>query len=552
MTDPITSTRREVLLAAAAGSAILGTAGSAASAADLAAARKKAARRKRRIIYNNDGDDIWTQGADTVEKFLAVRHDPLLDTQVDSVYYCTTQSFNLFTHGTRVAEQFLVREASFAHNNLGTFLRQGTDGLRMSCEFARRHGLEAIWTLRMNDIHDAFTPQFLSRWKKEDPRRIMSTPEAAGGFNDRRRLWTLADFEHPDVEPRLVAIVEEVLRNYPVDGIELDWLRAPLFFRSHYQGGEVTGAQRDRLTGIAAALRRVVLRESERQGKPFLLAARVPVSEALCRRVGIDVAAWLEAGLVDVLAISGGYVVFDQPMRELIQLGHRHDVPVTPCVSQSGLVYRAPRGNGEVCPPAAWAAAAQRCWDAGADGIYVFNLFAGPYSDWKDATGRGSAEAQKEYARTILRHVGAPGTLRKLDAAYAISDAGGHMPSHFWAKDAEEFSRALPLALPPGVPTELPPLVVAARREALRGRDPLELRVDLAGLPREARVDAALNGVPLESGLAPVPAAQVLRFRWPVRRADVRPGQNRLVLTPSGAGAQAVGVELWIERAAPA
>ncbi|MBM3459409.1 MAG: hypothetical protein FJX77_12870, partial [Armatimonadetes bacterium] len=279
----MTATRRELLLAAAAGSATLSIAGHPAAPApdaqELARLRKKAAHRRRRIIYNNDGDDIWTQGADTVEKFLAVRHEPLLGTQVDSIYYCTTQSFQLFTHGTRVAERFLVREGPFAHNNLATFLDQGTDGIRMSAEFAHRHGLETFWTLRMNDIHDAFTPLFLSRWKQEDPRRIMSTAAAAQGFQDRRRLWTLVDFEHPDVEPALVAMVEEVLRNYPVDGVELDWLRAPCYFRSHYEGHEVTSAQRARLTGIATALRRVVLRESERQGRPLLVGARVPVSE---------------------------------------------------------------------------------------------------------------------------------------------------------------------------------------------------------------------------------------------------------------------------------
>ena len=30
------------------------------------------------------------------------------------------------------------------------------------------------------------------------------------------RLWSLVDFEHPDVEPRLLAIIEEVLQNYDV------------------------------------------------------------------------------------------------------------------------------------------------------------------------------------------------------------------------------------------------------------------------------------------------------------------------------------------------
>lgn len=234
----MTTKRREFLQAIAAGSAALGvgwTCGEplqSAERAALDAARQQAVHRRRRVIYNNDGDDIWAAGADTPEKFLELRHTPLLGTQVDSIYYCTTQSFNLFTHATRIAEVFLSREASFADNNLQTFLDQQTDPLRISCEFAHQSGLESIWTLRMNDIHDAWTPQFVSQWKRDDPRRIMATLEATRSFNDRRRLWSLADFEHPDVEPRLLAIVEEVLRNYPVDGVELDFLRAPIYFRT--------------------------------------------------------------------------------------------------------------------------------------------------------------------------------------------------------------------------------------------------------------------------------------------------------------------------------
>ena len=267
----MTTTRREFLRAVAAGSAALGvgwTRGTpigAAERAALDAARRQAARRRRRVIFNNDGDDIWAKGADTVEKFLALHHEPLLGTQVDSIYYCTTQSFNLFTHATRVAEVFQSREGTFADNNLPKFLEQQTDGLRMSCGFARKHGLESIWTLRMNDIHDAWTPQFVPRWKQDDPRRVMAALADVSSFNDRRRLWSLVDFEHPDVEPRIVAIIEEVLCNYPVDGVELDFLRAPFYFRTTYEGKPATDKQVEVLTRLVASVRKMVLAESERR-----------------------------------------------------------------------------------------------------------------------------------------------------------------------------------------------------------------------------------------------------------------------------------------------
>ncbi len=69
------ATRCEFLQAVAAGSAALGGdwTGSppieAAERAALDAARKQAVHRRRRIIYNNDGDDIWAKGADSLKKF---------------------------------------------------------------------------------------------------------------------------------------------------------------------------------------------------------------------------------------------------------------------------------------------------------------------------------------------------------------------------------------------------------------------------------------------------------------------------------------------------
>ncbi|MBI1916505.1 MAG: hypothetical protein HYS12_17490 [Planctomycetes bacterium] len=534
----MSSTRRAFLHALAAGSAALGVgwAGGeplqAAERAALDAARRKASQRRRRIIYNNDGDDIWAKGADTAEKFLAFRHAPLLKTHVDSIYYCTTQSFNLFTHDTKTAEVFLSREGQFADNNLPKFLQKKTDALRLSANFARKHGLESVWTLRMNDIHDAWTPQFVSQWKKTDPRRIMSTLDKAKGFNDRRRLWSLVDFEHPDVEPRLLAILEEVLRNYPVDGVELDWMRAPFYFRSHYEGGTVTDKQVEVLTRLTRNIRKLVLRESERQGKPFLLAARVPVTLKLCRRIGIDIAGWLAGGLVDVLTLGGGYVVFDQPIEELIALAHKHQVPAYPCISQSGMGYRPPRSKGEPQPVEAWHAAALRFWEAGADGIYTFNLFPGP-----------GTEAERQYAVRVLKTIGSRETLRKAGRAFAISDAGAWMPPAFWAKDAEDFAGALPVPLSAKEATSVT-LVAAGRTEGFRA----ELRLDFTGLAEGTVPNVTFEGRRLAKPEKTEAVAGVRRFRFAVPADAVKAGKNAIGIQPTAGKAQLAGAELWLLR----
>lgn len=533
--------RREFLVGLIAGSAALGPDWcgdrrvEASEVAALDAARHQAAHRKRRVVFNNDGDDIWQKGADTVEKFLAARHTPLLKTHVDSIYYSTTQSFNFFTHDTKVAEVFRSKNGSFVGNNLTTFLEKGTDGLRMSCEFARQNGLESMWTLRMNDIHDAWTAEFRPKWKQDDPTRIMSTLEESQKFTDRRRLWSLVDFEHPDVEPRLLQIIEEVLANYPIDGIELDFLRAPFYFRTSFAGQPATPAQTEILTRLVQNVRKLVLRESTRQGKPFLLAARIPTTAEAGQRIGIDIQAWLQENLVDVISLGGGYITFDLPISKMVALAKKHDVPVYPCLSQSGLLYRPPRGKSTRQPPEAWFGAAARLWRDGADGIFTFNLFPGP------------GDVDRDYARKILRTIGSAETLNSQTLMYAISDAGEWMPSHFWAKDVAEFSQALPLELKANE---------FARRslnvpEDLSGAGfhvSAELRVDFSGLNTDSTPEilfGSANFGPTGDGRS---VAGVKRYVCQVPVQAIRQGPNRVMVKTAETGAKLIGAELWIKR----
>lgn len=535
-------TRRELLIGLATGSLAAGFTDSSSSLVNakeqeaLRDVRRKVARRRRRVIFNNDGDDIWVKVADTPEKFLDVRHTPLLGTHVDSIYYCTTQSFNKFTHDTQVAELFRSKSGRFVGNNLDTFLKQDTDGLRMSSEFARKHGLETIWTLRMNDIHDAWTQDFLSDWKRADPTRIMSTREESKRYTDRRRLWSLVDFEHPDVEPRLVEIIQEVLQNYDIDGVELDFLRAPFYFRTAFAGEAVTAMQIAVLTRLVRRIRSLILEESVRQNRVLLLAVRVPSTVALCRRIGIDIPTWLEEDLVDSLALGGGYVTFDLPVKELIELGHTHDIPVYPCLSQSGLLERPPRGGSERQASEAWLGAASRLWADGADGIYTFNLFPGP----------GTNE-DRAYARRVLSAIGSPEVLKASPIQYAISDAGWWMPSHYWAKDAADFTQALPLPLEQNEFTRTYMTVP----EDFRGADisvTAELRVDFTGLSESSTptvLFGSANFGPRSDGR---PVAGVRRFTCRVPLQAISQGRNRVMVKVADAGAKLAGAELWIRR----
>ena len=133
-----------------------GAAPAAEEGAQMRALRRQAAWRKRRLVFNNDGDDHLLNGAVSVEAFLAKRSTPLIGSQVDTVVYCTSRPFGMFTHNTRVGDVLRTVEGFAAGRNIvPELIEQGTDPLACMIEFCRGNGLEVIWSMRMNDTHDA-------------------------------------------------------------------------------------------------------------------------------------------------------------------------------------------------------------------------------------------------------------------------------------------------------------------------------------------------------------------------------------------------------------
>ena len=73
----------------------------------LKAERKRAAHRQRRMIMNNDGNDTrWPIAGEprTRETFINKRTAPLVGSHVDSIFYCTGCTFNLYRHHSEESE----------------------------------------------------------------------------------------------------------------------------------------------------------------------------------------------------------------------------------------------------------------------------------------------------------------------------------------------------------------------------------------------------------------------------------------------------------------
>ncbi|MBN1344405.1 MAG: hypothetical protein JXQ73_17080 [Phycisphaerae bacterium] len=496
--------------------------------------RKELAHRRRRIIFNDDGDDVWDPHAKTPEGFVGVRLKHMLDTQVDTLFYCTTQSFNYFTHNTKIGQVFLSRQAPFGNNNMQALMDAGTDPLRLAIEYAHKHGIEAVWTLRMNDIHDAFTPPLWPKWKTDHPDALLGRREDWAKFppGSQHRWWSGVDFARADVRRRTLELIEDVATDYDVDAIDLDWLRHPIHFRQTLLGKPVTRQQIELITGVVRDARKLAARIGDKRGRPILLSARVPMTITQGLYIGTDAETWLKEGLIDLLTIGGGYVPFSMPTGELASLARRHEVPVYPCISASGMTRRKPYGSGGIYGAQAWRATASNAFDAKADGVSLFNLFPQP-----------GADQHNELVRQVFSQAGEPATLAGKDKLFCLDNAA-HMAGCGYTNHIVPYAACLPKPVEPGKTLTV---TLPVGDDATRAKS-ITLRVQT---DKPAALEASLNGARVPLAAAPELDRQIA-LTWqtaPVTPSIVKRGANRFEVKMGGAADQGValtGLELMV------
>ena len=490
--------------------------------ARMKAQRTKARARKRRIIYNDDG--CYVAMFDTPEKFIAHRIRQTADTQVDALFLCTGVTGLFLSHFPKAGELIgeFVTDTSSKHArtitaSMKALEKSGHDPLALAVDFCREHDKEIFWSMRMNDIHDSLgsCDWLLPRYKREHPDWCLGKREDQKKLTmaDPRWWWTALNFEVPEVRDLVFRCFEDVCTRYDVDGIEMDWFRSPLFFPPTMEMKDVSPEHAAMMTDLARRIRDMTDRIGEKRGRPILVAARFPMGVERSLAIGLDVETWLEQDLIDVMTIGGGYspMAMASTVSRMVEVGHRHSVPVYPCISASGM-------TGEFGSIEAWRGAAANALRAGADGVLTFNFFP---------TRRDER----------LSQIGEIATLTGLDKVYGVDNIvvdryEGDLRPGLVKPDR------LPIALRPGatVTAKLPigEDVVAGAPAGKRPHVELRLRIDGALAGDEIAV--TVNGKAVPSGKwekRPTAEPEKCWIGFAPQPADVREGDNRVGVTLS-------------------
>lgn len=485
----------------------------------LRAARANLAGQPRRLMANNDGCDSLYFPRDlepTVQNFLDRRTSLLAGSQVGAISYCTISSgFGQFTHDTKVGAVLTRQGVDYGirpdmRNITADLIRQGTDTLRAVTDFAHANGMESFWSMRMNDTHDVEhkpqRPYFLF------PQLKVDHPEWLVGDHVKRTphgRWSSVDYARLEIRELAFRYVEEVCRNYDVDGVELDFFRHLCYFKSVANGGK---ASREEVAAMSDLMRRIRTMTEEvglKRQRPILVAMRLPDSTAFSLESGLDLETWLKEGQMDILITTDYFRL--NPWSYSVALGHRHGVKVYPALTD-------PRVQGETrfkrASVPAYRARAANAWASGADGLYCFNLY------------------DIDRKSPLWRELGDPQTLAFTDKHYFLTDLDGKPTS--WLANGNEHQTISTVT--PTAPAKLSTkggftsrLMVADDLDAA-ARAGYEatatLHLDLPGLDDARRVSVTLNGSALPAG-----KLNAGWIDWTLAPKQLRKGENDIAVT---------------------
>ena len=295
--------------------------------------------------------------------------DELLGTPVDALMFCLgdgrtvlhdTEVGELWGHNVERWPHLIFRRA---HQNARHLIDSGDDPLRVICERARAKGLPVYPTLLVQQ----------GRGPREEDVRCSDFRfdnahleiGAKSGVDESWKGHNCLDFAHEEVRQERFALVEEAVRDYPVDGFELQLNYQPWYFHPD----EVADGRRVMTDWI-----RRVSETVRGSGEGRRLAVRMPISLQGCYDIGLDLAGWMREGLVDIVigqTFHGPELVdCNADYRELVSEANGRDVHLMATVQSlvdSDRLNQAPIEMIRAC--------ANNYWEQGVHGLYLGHWF---------------------------------------------------------------------------------------------------------------------------------------------------------------------------------
>jgi hypothetical protein len=442
---------------------------------------------------------------------------PLRDTMVDTLYWqlgadpywgtVTHRLSDWYSHNTKVGARWGTDRSTFKtagewriFHNAQQLIDQGTDSAAVVIEHGHRAGLDVFLSLRVNDGHDSRLPDGaqdvnLAPLRRQHPEWLL------GGKGFTRFGY---NFAVPEVRQYTTALIQEAIANYDLDGFDLDFCRQPTLFKAGEGEQHASSATTPRsgwwsvgaaageseknsslITEMMRQIRQALDAKSHHAGRKLYCSVRVPPSPSLNRQAGMDVAAWIKQRLLDIVVVGdpNGWN-YRLPVEDYRKLAQGTDCKI---IAQNLCAYKEDRGRSAAVlfgernyySTEQFRAVAARHWQAGADGIYIWNQHFLKF------------DRDDRFDRQSWKEIGDPQVLARKDKHYLVGPAGrgGSLPV-ILAKAGETAE----------VNVEIADDLASARRDGVLRE--ATLRLSIEQLTTLDQLDLRLNGAQLDPATA--------------------------------------------------
>ncbi len=472
--------------------------------ADQGAPDMTTAQKQWRVLSNDDG---WIMGAYgpplTPDDMRAKMIAPYAGSPVD-VFLWSIGGHEVYDYETEVGERFgagyqaLDAEQQRKSENLRQLINTHGGPVTVIAQLCHEADMAFFPSVRMNEHYDMdeASPSY-GRLRRDHPELCIGRPEESIPHGSLEwGIRTGLNYAFPEVRAHMARIIFELIERFDIDGIELDFMRHPAFFRVA-EAYQYRYLMTDFVYGVRAKLDEV----SQKREKHLDLAVRVPPTLADAKRIGLDAEVWMREGMVDMLIAGGGFIPFEMPIREWVEAAEGTGCKIYGC-------FEALR---PFLDEKLLRALALRYWEAGVDGLYFFNYYS-MSNDWR---------------RNVLNQLADPTGLRRLNKCYELDHSNRHQPT---SQLGYSFLNAIPAAQ---LPVQL--------NQTFYDRG-VSLQLDIADDLESAPSDGGLNSCTLGLGFEGLTAEDVFEIRlnqtpipWNTRvaasgnktRVEYEPGWNQ-------------------------
>lgn len=327
----------------------------------------------KRIVLNDDG---WIMSQIMTPVTTAVLKERIVDTYVDSGL--DTLSWCIGDTGRQRYETLDIlaqpnhlpqgRENDPAAQNLRRLIESDGGPVAIFTKLCHEIGIKFLPSVRMNSHYDRSVADDVGSIRQDHPEYLIGQPDEE--FIPNTTQWgirTGLDYARLEVRSHVAALIIDLFERFDTDGVELDFMRHPAFFRVDEAYGS-----RHLITDMLRQIRARMDEIAASTGRDLELLVRVPPTLADSARIGLDVETWIREEIVDTVAAGGGFIPLHAPIEEFVEAAEGTD-----CQTLGSIESLRPATEEQSVN-----AIGSRHYEGGASGLYLFNFWH-KSAEWK-------------------------------------------------------------------------------------------------------------------------------------------------------------------------